>query len=334
MLNRGVYKGYDLRVMFPWCEIIGEDQILPLVHPNCVLPNTVCESDEIVGGLSTWYDGLMFTISSSHGHNITVTPNHLFLTRNGFASAYLLRKGDEIVCDSRFQRKPSVHMNDNHGPARIEDIVKALPMLHSMSTVSVPVAPEDLHGDAAFSNGYVNIIGPNSFLRNTAKSLLLKKLSTQNLSAHDADSGVLSSEGSLTQFLKAAAFATDGSMSSTRKPNSFFIRRLTHPQKHTFASVPRSDSSRLQPQHYASPRDPELLAQCLDRHASFIDLDEVVSINVKSFRGYVHDLQTASTLYSGNGYILSNCRCTLLRVTNIQDYLDAIEPSDQELDIF
>jgi hypothetical protein len=35
MLNKGVYKGYDLRLMFPWCEIIGEDQILPYVHPNC-----------------------------------------------------------------------------------------------------------------------------------------------------------------------------------------------------------------------------------------------------------------------------------------------------------
>ena len=334
MLNQGIYNGIDLRTLFPYLEIISANQMLPYVHPNCVLPDTVCESDEIVAGLSTWYDGPLFTISSPHGNNITVTPNHMFLTRNGFASAYLLRKGDEIVRDSCFQRKPKVHMNNDRRPTRIDEIVKSLSMPFGSQSVSVPVAAEDLHGDASFSKGNVDIVRSNGFLSNTVKSSLLKKLSAQNLSAYNANSSTLSGDGSLAQFLKVASFATDGGMSGTRKPSSFFTRRLTHSQKHAFTFASGSDASGLQPQDYTSPRDPELLAQCFDRHASFIDLDEVVSVDVKSFRGYLYDLQTLSTLYSGNGYIISNCRCTLLRVTDIYDYLDATEPSSDELNIF
>jgi len=35
MLNQGVYMGIDLRKLFPFLEVINDDQILPRVHPNC-----------------------------------------------------------------------------------------------------------------------------------------------------------------------------------------------------------------------------------------------------------------------------------------------------------
>jgi hypothetical protein len=35
MLNQGIYKGIDLRTLFPYLEIISANQMLPYVHPNC-----------------------------------------------------------------------------------------------------------------------------------------------------------------------------------------------------------------------------------------------------------------------------------------------------------
>jgi hypothetical protein len=52
-----------------------------------------------------------------------------------------------------------------------------------------------------------------------------------------------------------------------------------------------------------------LISNCLNRHGSIIQTQKIISIKIKPFTGYVYDLQTLSTLYIGNGMILSNCRC-------------------------
>lgn len=35
MLDQGLYKGWDIRKLFPYLEIVNDDQVLPHVHPNC-----------------------------------------------------------------------------------------------------------------------------------------------------------------------------------------------------------------------------------------------------------------------------------------------------------
>ena len=35
MLNQSILTGIDLRLLFPYLEIVNDDQILPHVHPNC-----------------------------------------------------------------------------------------------------------------------------------------------------------------------------------------------------------------------------------------------------------------------------------------------------------
>lgn len=35
MLDRSVLMGIDLRLLFPWLEVISSDQMLPMTHPNC-----------------------------------------------------------------------------------------------------------------------------------------------------------------------------------------------------------------------------------------------------------------------------------------------------------
>jgi len=48
--------------------------------------------------------------------------------------------------------------------------------------------------------------------------------------------------------------------------------------------------------------------------APIISTAKIVKINHKTFHGTVYDLQTLSSLFIGNGVIVSNCRCTSIPV--------------------
>jgi len=54
----------------------------------------------------------------------------------------------------------------------------------------------------------------------------------------------------------------------------------------------------------------ELARKFCEREAAFIELDEVVGINITHYIGHVYDLQSdLYSLYSVNGIIVSNCHC-------------------------
>lgn len=73
------------------------DGMSPPKHPNCVLPGTLCETPGgIVAGIRAWYRGQAIQLTFANGRCLSVTPNHMFLTPNGFAPAHLLRQGDDV----------------------------------------------------------------------------------------------------------------------------------------------------------------------------------------------------------------------------------------------
>jgi len=51
------------------------------------------------------------------------------------------------------------------------------------------------------------------------------------------------------------------------------------------------------------------LRKTLKRFSSVVQLDDIVDIKIISYSGFVYDIQTPSTLYTGNGIIISNCQC-------------------------
>lgn len=34
-LHEQPFRGSELRMFFPWCDVISNDQILPMTHPHC-----------------------------------------------------------------------------------------------------------------------------------------------------------------------------------------------------------------------------------------------------------------------------------------------------------
>lgn len=301
-----VCLGYHLQV-FP----INDAPDIP-AHPSCLLPDTRCiTAGDIVSGLRAWYDGPVFEICASAGSHITVTPNHMFLTPHGICAAQFLRKGDDIINCSGFERIITDNPDDYQTPSTIEDIFNSFFKSSSGSPGSMPVTPEDLHSDARFTNGKIDIIFPDRFLGIDCEAIFKKHFSGGNFDPTCKSEVPFFSTSPLYEFLFRAAFASDRGMSGNRKTSSFFSGRSAHPDIHRFGSVSWSDPNCFKSSNNERAAAVECFCDVLNRFAGFIHLDNIVSINVKSYSGYVYDLQTVSTLYIGNNNLISNCRCTL-----------------------
>lgn len=294
-----------------WAEDDPRRPRIPFsLHPNCLLPGTMVESDKIISALRVFYDGPIIEITSAHGRKLTVTPNHMILTPHGFVAADFLRKGDNMINCLDSQRPIlSINPDNNRGPTTIQQVFDSLSKSTGMTTTSMPSSTEDLHNDGNSSKGNIDIIWSNSLLSNTRKPSFFKHILTKFFNRSNSYLSFLSRKRSLTLCLNTLITSSDRIMSGTRKTSSFFSGRLRHTQIHGSTSSSGSNTILLEMFDDVSPTTLKNLRQGLDRFSSIIQLDEIVNINVKSYSGFVYDLQTESTLYSGNSIILSNCRC-------------------------
>jgi len=305
------------------CEICGDldGQVFDIgkapevpVHPNCLLPDTRCETPGgIISGLRAFYSGPVIETVLSNGVKITVTPNHMFLTDHGFVAADLLCEGDHILYCTGFKGIIAGNPDDNRQPPTIKEIVESLAESSSMTTSSMPISSEDLHGDGLFGEGNVDIIRPARFLRNNSETTRFQQVCADNFdAANTAGERPLNRDRTLALFLYRAGLATDGGMSGIRQSDPFFGGRVRHTEKHGFTSPSGGDPQKFEPTSDCLPIVSCNLMNLLDGFSSIIEIQDVVAVNVVMYSGHVYDLQTYSTLYIGNGCIISNCRCTLI----------------------
>lgn len=383
---------------------IDDAPVIP-IHPNCMLPDTRCETPcGVVSGLRAFYTGDVIDITTSHGARITVTPNHMFLTPNGFAPAHLLREGDDIFHCTDTKWKLLVAPDDNNGIPTIQKIVSSLPENFGMFTTRVPVSTEYLHGDGRFCDGNIHVIFPNSFLSNGVKSSFSKNIPQGEFCTSVTDRGFLSGDSDLASDLFILSFTADGGMSSIRQAAPFFRGRLGHSKKHRITPVPGGDTvfcqstndniptntkyntefldgcSRLKhinnfslvqlnspgfgrfskcvkssvgghhvPSGNTNFMQVSQLNPCINKNISNccgtgaihftdtsdgmtgrIQIDYITDIRIRKYSGHVYDLQTNSTLYIANSFIVSNCRCRYITVPG--DDSDEEPFTDEELE--
>lgn len=135
-------------------------------HPNCVVGETTVFAPDNIAAFVSTYCGPIFDITFSTGARVSVTANHMFLTRDGFTPAKSINKGDYIFSSPNegvFRRLFSP--NNDRNPSRIDKCVHALSESRGMTTLHVPAATKDLHGDGEFFDGNIDIIAPDCLLR-------------------------------------------------------------------------------------------------------------------------------------------------------------------------
>jgi SPP1 gp7 family putative phage head morphogenesis protein len=270
----------------PECESLdnkifdfGEEQ--PPLHPNCLLPGTRYKSPGgIIMGLRTWYDGIVMEIVFSKGSRLTVTPNHMLFTPNGFAAANLLREGDDVFYCPGFEGIIDSDQDDNDVPSVVEEIFESLRLTPGMVSMSMPTSAEYLHGDGRFVNSHIDIVAPDRFLRSTSKSFSPELISKDKFSTTYPITHTLTGLSGFAKTLLSWATAADGIMSGRRQSSAFFRGRLAHPEIHGFTSIPLNDTSIMESSDNTVPINKKSFREFFDGHTGIIQRNEGVNIDI------------------------------------------------------
>ncbi|MFA4971962.1 MAG: hypothetical protein WC683_05065 [bacterium] len=211
-------------------------------HPNCVLPETRCETaEDLVSGFRALYDGPTVELVCANAGRVTVSPNHMILTPHGFAAANLLRKGDHVFYCPDLKRVVPDDPDHDEMPPTIEEIFGTLLVACGGSARRVPLAPEDLHGDAIFTQGDIDIIRADRLLWDPFIPSIGQHLSTDPLDPCDTDPLNLPRLSSLAQLFHRAARALDSRVGGLRTSSPFFRSRMGVDEQGNFSPIPQND---------------------------------------------------------------------------------------------
>lgn len=141
----------------------GLDETMPEHNQGrCLTPGTVVYGPPVQAFVSRRYVGQVVEIRTASGKFLSVTPNHPVLTSRGWVAAQFIQEGDNVVTSFGHEGATGCIDPDKYQvPTVVEDIPRSLNMTRSRS---VPVSPQDFHGDGEGSDVYV--VWANGFLGN------------------------------------------------------------------------------------------------------------------------------------------------------------------------
>lgn len=287
------------------------DMLMPgNAHPNCFPGGTAVEG-RIVGGLKAFYSGPMIELSTKMGHRLSITPNHPVLTLRGWIASNCLCKGDNVLSKlaGNIGAISSRNIQDQYIPTAIHDVIESL-RLHGFS--SIKVGALDLHGDALFVNGNIDIVGGNHMLKARRKPELFKLQSDRFF-----ESGYLKqfprNRFSMLQ-LRADRNgpASSGVPSFGQLPFNSMTALLDDAPllPLSIGSSAQWDVQGLKRSSNDGTIHPSFCSQLLDRASGLIAVDEIIGIREYDFSGHVYDLQSVNGWIIAENIVTSNCRCS------------------------
>lgn len=215
------------------------DRITVPLHPRCVLGDTHVSAGLFAAVLRSRYRGNVVTVRLENGERFTVTANHPVLSPAGWVKAEDIREGDELVGQGLHKAErligsdPDLHQM----PATAEQVFAAFSKSGAVTTVSVPVAPLDLHGDGAFIEGDVDIVRADSLLQCYRDTAIFDGLSD----GESLDGGVrfrpFTSLSHTDAGLLWHAATAAGSMSRLCEAEALLRGGLSHAEQHRIATT-------------------------------------------------------------------------------------------------
>jgi len=290
----------------------------PPLHPNCLVGETTVVSPDKVAGLIASYDGPIVEIAFANSSRLTVTPNHMLLTPRGFARVASLCEGDDVIDGFALQRIVPSDPNDDGNPTSIRDVVESLAETRGVSTSSVPVSPEDVHGDARFFQGNVDVVGTNGLLQHRMETATTKPMSEALLPGTNSEFQSFARCSNLSSVLLTLGLASHGGVGWRSECKAFRRRESRHANLIRLANGAYADASAEKVAAYPAPGNGEDLGEGEFRLSFDVPTTHVTSLRIRQFSGHVYDLQSRSGLYIANGVLSSNCRCTVIPVLTEQ----------------
>jgi len=321
----------DERVCPQCASLDGEEMtvaqargIIP-VHPQCVLGDSIIKASDALCLMRGHYTGKIFEFITTSGRRFSVTENHILLTETGFVAAKLLCKGAKLVKApyiEKFMDNPDVDGDETS----IEDCFASSLKLGGMLSISMPASPEDFHGEGSSFNSEINIVWPDSELRNKLKMGTAQCEEGQFKVLKFVDIEMSLSEASpLTQFFHRIVSSANGGMS--RFGISHILAGCARQHHQTVGSGVVSNRNILLQQPSCDGRSAaaETLGNVVDTFSTLIKTDDFSNIKLQfdELAGItishvvdvpVYDVSTKSTIYNLNGILSSNCRCAWMPV--------------------
>jgi hypothetical protein len=286
-------------------------------HPHCVLAETPVWGVSLISAMHAKYQGPVFRFHFDDGSRVAVTPNHMLLTPTGFARASDLMEGDDVLCTS-FRKPygfPDFDSPDiNWQPPLAEQVFRSLAESDSVTSGTMPVTPEYLHGDARLCKGEVNVVWTKGILWDRRDTPIHKPpghLAFVSGSRYAGGGGLGSCY--LRAMLKGLLDATYGLVGRERELQALLWSKAGVSFGLGFRKGPNGQSDCLESPDYNRTAYTERIRHAQNTIPGLVATSKLLKID-RDACGHgvsVYDFGTADTMYLlGNGIISSNCYCT------------------------
>lgn len=312
----------DLRVC-PQCRplegvvlTVEEAHGLIPAHPNAVFaPSTFAPYGECEEIVRAWYSGPAVVLTLGSGeHGTTIGPNHPIMTRRGMVPAAQLRKGDQVLYDTRQDRR--LHGVDRKQVPTVQHVFESL--LFVLGDSSVVSTASDLHGDVVFCQGKVDAIRPARGLLPVLDSFGVEKLRQDDLARTDAQAQFRPGLGSSDFPTQGVGVASPSIVSGGGLPSPLLGAHSRPLDGLGLALGSHRDTGSYESTVYRPSRDAEALGDGVSGFACKVTLNDffvwktVHGVSFSRYEGWAFDATTATSLYYSDSLIVSNCRCAFI----------------------
>ena len=162
---------------YPALSSTSYGEVDGLLGINCVLEGTLVSGPAERAIYRRKYTGELITIRTSHGHELTVTPNHPILTDKGWVAANLLEVGSNVVSRAILDWEGGIGPNPNHGISAIEDKFNLL--FHGGDVFSLSPSACNFHGD--IPDHEVDVVFRKGFLWDSTNTTFCEHIKQDSL---------------------------------------------------------------------------------------------------------------------------------------------------------
>ncbi len=263
--------------------------------------------------------GNVVVLKTALGHNLTVTPNHPIATRGGWVPAAQLNVGDYVLSSSGSEWALDKNPDVDNIPPTVEEVTKTF----SVRLLSVPLSPEDFHGDGAGSE--VCVVGTNGSLMVNSETLCRQHRREFQLGLTGVRSGSSVGLSALNLLGERHDSTARSSMSGSGVGSSLLRSTSLLSEEISFVLIPDTDAARFQGASNNVTADAVGFCKSLLTSSAEIVLDELVEIWRLPFEGHVYNLDTVEGWYLAEGIVTHNCQCELELVILPSTGVEAVE---------
>lgn len=193
-------------------RVYKTEDLLP-IHNRCVPAGARVAAEGVRALTRRRYTGVLVSLLTASGQELTITANHPVLTDRGWVPAHLVEKGDQVVRHRAGHGVVGRGPDEEDVPPLVEDVWRAAVVSGALLRPGMPVATQDFHGDG--SDGEVDAISTYGLLPNIGDVSFAKPRGELGLVVgHRSRVGFAGAGAPLVPFLgdRAASAASVGSL--------------------------------------------------------------------------------------------------------------------------